>query len=193
MRFTSLFALSLALVLTSGCGDDAAPAPDATTPVEAGGDDGKPVPGTETAGTPSTPTAGTPTTAAPSSSTPTNYNGALAEGDAQLNSGEFVDWYTVSAEPGQTITIDMASASNLDPYLLLRGPNGQDRDNDDATPGDTEHSRVEHVVTAGGGGTFQVGATSFQPGETGAYTVAITVGAGGAAPAAPTAPSGGGK
>ena len=31
----------------------------------------------------------------------------------------------------QTITADLVSASNLDPYLLLRGPGGQERDNDD--------------------------------------------------------------
>ncbi|HLA62894.1 MAG TPA: PPC domain-containing protein, partial [Rhodothermales bacterium] len=95
------------------------------------------------------------------------FTGALEQGDAQLNSGEYVDWYTAEASVGDTLVIDMLSLSNLNPYLLLRGPNSQDRDNDDAATGDTRRSHIEYVVTAGG--TFQVGATSYEPGEVGAY------------------------
>lgn len=110
------------------------------------------------------------------------YTGELAEGDARLNSGEYVDWYIAEVSVGDTLVIDMLSLSNLNPYLLLRGPNSQDRDNDDAATGDTRRSHIEYVVTAGG--TFQVGATSYEPGEVGAYTVSIDVlgGSGGAEP-----------
>ena len=101
------------------------------------------------------------------------YTGKLDAGDDRLTSGEYVDWYTVRAAPGQTLVIEMESTSDLDPYLLLRGPDGQDYDNDDAEPGDLVHSRIEFVVLTEG--AFQVGATSYEPGETGTYRVAVEV------------------
>jgi len=99
------------------------------------------------------------------------YGGSLSEGDNQLESGEYVDWYEVEAQPGEVIAVEMESTSDLDPYLILLGPGDVQRDNDDATEGDTRHSYVEHTVTEGG--VFQVGATSYQPGETGSYTLTI--------------------
>ena len=99
------------------------------------------------------------------------YRGALGSGDDQIESGEYVDWYEVEAQVGETLVIEMASTSNLDPYLMLLGPGGVQRDNDDVSEGDVRHSYIEHTVT--GDGTFQVGATSYQPGETGSYTLTI--------------------
>jgi len=113
------------------------------------------------------------------------YRGTLSGTDNQLESGEFVDWYTIVAQEGETLLIVMESTSEFDPYLLLRGPNEQNRDNDDAEAGDLVHSRIEHTVTAGG--TFQVGATSYVPGETGSYALTIQVTTAGGA-YVPTAP-----
>ena len=116
-----------------------------------------------------------------------SYTGTLEAGDEQLISGEYVDWYTVEAQVGQAVVVEMTSTSELDPYILLQGPAEQQAENDDAAPGDLVHSRVVHEVTQGG--TFRVGATSFQPGETGTYSLEVYLDARVGTPPGPASPS----
>lgn len=99
------------------------------------------------------------------------HNGSLAEGDQTLQSGELVDVYTVNVKAGQWVLVEMTSTA-FDPYLILKSPGGNQTENDDF-----EGSRQLAVVRqqATEAGAWKVSATSAQPGETGAYTLVISV------------------
>lgn len=107
-------------------------------------------------------------------------NGSLASGDATLQSGEFQDTYTLQGRAGQRLVIRLSSAA-FDPYLIMRGPADFSQDNDDEASGNTS-SRLDVRLPADG--TYRILATSFRPGETGAYTLEVTEGAGAPAPVA---------
>lgn len=133
-------------------------------------------------------------TSAPSG--PVTEAGDLASGDLTLTGGEFQDGYTVRATAGQWIKVDLRSTA-FDPYLILRTPSDQQSENDDIG-GDRNHSGIVYQATEDG--QFQIVATSYAAGETGAYTLVYEVtdaepaAAGGAtadAPPADPAPGGG--
>lgn len=100
-------------------------------------------------------------------------NGELAQSDQQLNSGEFIDSYNFQGNAGQRVVIDMRSSA-LDPYLILIAPSGAQEDNDDVTPSD-HNARIETTLSETG--NYRIGATSYQPGERGAYVVTLQQGA----------------
>lgn len=102
--------------------------------------------------------------------------GSLQTGDSTLNSGEFVDVFTFEGRAGQQVTVTMTSAA-FDTYVMLRGPSGFAEENDDRESGDT-NSQI--TVRLPSNGTYRIQATSFQPGETGAYRVALVAGGGAA-------------
>lgn len=104
--------------------------------------------------------------------------GALAQGDQRLNSGEFVDRYTFNWPVGAQVRLRLESSA-FDPYLIVRAPSGSQQDNDDASPSD-RNSQLDYTVREAGQYTVMV--TSYRAGETGAYTLNIGAGAGGAAP-----------
>jgi hypothetical protein len=83
--------------------------------------------------------------------------------------GEFYQSHTFRAEAGQALAVEMTS-SDFDTYVILRSPSGQAWGNDD-WEGSTAVSRVE--VDADASGTWQIIATSYAPGETGAYQIAV--------------------
>jgi hypothetical protein len=116
-----------------------------------------------------------------------NVSGRLASGDATLSSGEFVDTWTLNVEAGQTYTVRL-SASDFDPYLMVRGPGDLREDNDDdgAVRGSTA-SRITFTASANGQAT--ISATSYRSGESGAYQLAVDGARGGAAPAGPSSPA----
>lgn len=97
--------------------------------------------------------------------------GQLARGDDTLQSGEYEDEWTFTARRGQTYELNLSSSA-FDPYLLVRGPGGLSEDNDDdpAARG-SQDSRLR--FTAPADGVVEVSATSYQPGETGAYTLTL--------------------
>jgi hypothetical protein len=99
--------------------------------------------------------------------------GALAQGDATLDSGEFYDTYSFNGRRGQTVTIEMASAE-IDTYLILLTPSGETQQNDDGIPG-TTNSRLTWTLPASG--EYTIVATSYAPGERGAYTLRVNRGA----------------
>ncbi|WP_332639957.1 pre-peptidase C-terminal domain-containing protein [Brevundimonas sp.] len=105
--------------------------------------------------------------------------GQLARGDDTLQSGEYADEFTFPVRRGQTYELSLSSSA-FDPYLLVRGPGGLSEDNDDdpAARGSRD-SRIR--FTAPADGQVEVSATSYEPGETGAYT--LTLGGAAARPA----------
>lgn len=106
--------------------------------------------------------------------------GTLASGDEELNGGEYVDRFEVQATAGQTLVADMVS-TDFDTYLFVRGPNGDQEDNDDHE-GNSSRSRLEVQITESG--TWRVSATSYAGGETGDYRLTVDLnGAGSAASA----------
>ena len=116
-----------------------------------------------------------------------SVSGRLERGDAQLRSGEFMDSYTLSGTRGQRLEIRLNS-TEFDPYVIIRGPGGYSEFNDDDVEGGTANSHL--VVTLPTDGTYQVIATTYRPGESGAYqlsvgsTSAVAAGAGAATNAA---------
>jgi len=91
--------------------------------------------------------------------------GELGGGDEQLESGEYVDTYEVRGRKGQTIVLDLRS-EEFDPYLLVIAPNGDQFENDDFR-GSFSHSHLTIVLEQSG--TYEVGVTTFEPGEGGSY------------------------
>ncbi len=130
-------------------------------------------------GTTPTPTPGAAPTAPSAPSGPGNsQRGALAQGDATLNSGEFMDTYEMTFPAGQAVHLEAVSTA-FDTYLMVRPPNGQQQDNDDQASGNT-NAALDFVST---GGSYRVMVTSYRPGEVGDYE--LRVNQGGAAPSNP--------
>lgn len=102
---------------------------------------------------------------------PQTINGELAQGDATLNTGEFMDTYSIQLQPGQMVTADVVSTSALDPYVIIRSPGGQQADNDDFN-GDRRRAQAQYRADTPGAYTVVV--TSYQSGETGSYTLTMT-------------------
>jgi hypothetical protein len=100
-------------------------------------------------------------------------NGELAQGDTQLQSGEFIDTFSFQGNAGQRVVIDMRSTA-IDPYLILLAPSGAQEDNDDISATD-RNARIE--TTLAESGQYRIGATSYQPGEAGTYVVTLQQGA----------------
>ncbi|MDI1328143.1 MAG: caspase family protein [Brevundimonas sp.] len=97
--------------------------------------------------------------------------GQLARGDDTLQSGEYADEFTFPVRRGQTYELTLSSSA-FDPYLLVRGPGGLSEDNDDDPGARGSHdSRLR--FTAPADGDVEVSATSYEPGETGAYTLTL--------------------
>jgi len=105
-------------------------------------------------------------------------SGSLAASDRTLKSGEYVDYYTVQALPGQRLRVDMSSSA-FDTYLIVKSPSEKQEENDDAE-GQAGHSIVDMVTAEAG--TYTILATSYKKEETGAYQLTIDLGAEGAAP-----------
>lgn len=97
-------------------------------------------------------------------------SGALARGDATLDSGEYYDRYRFTGRRGQRVAIDLTSSA-FDAYLILKPPSGEQRANDDAGQGDTRDSRIELALPEDGEYTVMV--TSYRAGETGSYQFSI--------------------
>ena len=93
--------------------------------------------------------------------------GTLAEGDDQLDSGEFTDAYTFEGRAGDAVDIQLSSAE-FDTYLLLRGPDGSSFENDDGEDSGTNARLVETLPATG---TYRLVVTSYASGESGAYVL----------------------
>ena len=97
-------------------------------------------------------------------------SGALAAGDDTLSSGEYADAYTFEGTGGPVV-VDLRS-SEFDTYLIIVW-DGDQLDNDDHE-GSTDRSLL--TVATEAGRSYRVRVTSYQPGETGRYDLAIRTG-----------------
>ncbi len=116
------------------------------------------------------------------------FNGTLAPGDQTLQSGEYQDSFTFPVRQGDRVEMTMRS-SQLDPYLIYVSPGGNQVDNDDGAGG--TDALISIIADANGFATVR--ATTYRPGETGAYTLRVDVRPGGGSPGVPPPPSSGGS
>lgn len=99
------------------------------------------------------------------------HDGRLEAGDTTLTSGEYYDSFEFEGSPGQHVAIDLRSSA-FDTYLILQDPAGEQTENDDAEDGDeVGHSSIAADLTEAG--TYRVLVTSYDSGETGAYSLTI--------------------
>lgn len=103
------------------------------------------------------------------------FDGTLAAGDRELKSGEYYDVYDIEVEEGQRLTVTMRSR-DFDTYLIVKRPDREQEDDDDAS-GDRDDGirKSEVVFTAPVSGTYRILATSYEAGETGRYTVIVSL------------------
>lgn len=98
-------------------------------------------------------------------------NGELDLGDETLTTGEYVDTYRFQGWPGQHLSLDLES-EDFDTYLILKDPHGGQVENDDADESGREgHSHIEQDLVEAG--VYSVLVTSYEPGATGTYRLAI--------------------
>jgi hypothetical protein len=95
----------------------------------------------------------------------------LGKDDDALSSGEYLERYSFTGRRGQPVTIDLSS-DEFDTYLILRSPSGDQQDIDDS--GDTLNSRFERVLEEDG--VYTILATSYAPGATGTFSLALSEG-----------------
>ncbi len=108
--------------------------------------------------------------AAPASAQALVVSDSLTAASDTLTSGEYKHVVEVPVETGQRLTLTLA-ADAFDPYLIVRSPTGAQRENDDCTPGDRHTACLDW--TADTTATVRVIATSYAPGETGAFRLAV--------------------
>lgn len=96
-------------------------------------------------------------------------NGRLEPGDPQLRSGEYTDSYAYQGRAGERVEITLGS-SQFDPYVAISGPGGFSEFNDDDPNGGLS-SRL--VTTLPADGLYVITATSYAPGESGAYRLGL--------------------
>ena len=110
-----------------------------------------------------------PATALQRLHTGATVQGELAQGDDQLQSGEYTDAYEIEGRAGQPLLVTMQSG-DFDAYLMIQGPGGYDYQNDDDGEGGTDAALN---VTLPADGSYTILATSYGPGEHGRYNLAV--------------------
>ncbi len=110
-------------------------------------------------------------------------DGRLGPGSRVLRADDsFFNVYTFEGKAGERVTIDMTS-DEIDPYLILVGPNGREVAQNDDGGGGT-NARI--VATLPSTGTYMLIANSAQSGEAGKYSLRASGGAVGGSDRAPT-------
>jgi len=97
------------------------------------------------------------------------FQGTLDTSDATLNSGEYYERHTFHAEAGQHVVVDMRSTA-IDPYVGLTSPGEETWENDDYE-GDSTRSLISMDLPETG--TYTLVATTYKPGDTGAYDISV--------------------
>jgi hypothetical protein len=98
------------------------------------------------------------------------FQGELATGDGQLNSGELFDTYTFDWPANLNVRVELSS-SVFDTYVIVKKPDGTQVDNDDSDSMPGTNSALDLVTPLAG--TYQVLATTFRTGEAGAYELVV--------------------
>lgn len=95
--------------------------------------------------------------------------GRLEHGDRTLNSGEYMDIFTLQGVAGVNFSVELRS-EQFDTFLILRSPDKEQYESDDYE-GNPTHSLIAHTPNVSG--VYEVIVTSFDAEETGAYTLSI--------------------
>ncbi|MEM1053891.1 MAG: hypothetical protein AAGI52_00070 [Bacteroidota bacterium] len=98
--------------------------------------------------------------------------GELVEGDQTLESGEYVDYYGVIARKGQWIRAVLRS-DDFDPYVIVFAPSGRQTDVDDSEEGNLTMTKA--IVETREVGKWSIAVTTYEPGESGCYTLTYEV------------------
>jgi hypothetical protein len=93
-------------------------------------------------------------------------SGFLDSSDEVLADGRYIDWYPLSLDAGDRVTL--VAAADFDSYLIVEYPNGRRAENDDWA--DTDAGMY---VTAARDSVLLVGVTSLSEQTTGGYTLSI--------------------
>ncbi len=121
---------------------------------------------------------------------PIALNGPAVQGQLGRESSvlpadnSYFDLYAFEGQAGQQVVIEMTS-SEVDAYLILLGPDGQDLAQDDDSGGRT-NARL--ATTLPENGTYTVLANSYAPGELGSYSIRLASSQGSAPSAGTTQP-----
>jgi hypothetical protein len=104
-----------------------------------------------------------------------SVSGQLLSTDCVISDGSYADAYSFSGTAGQAVSIALTS-SVFDTYLLLADPNGDKVGEDDNSGGGT-NARIPATgyFTLPSTGTYQIYANSASSGETGAYSLTLSL------------------
>lgn len=110
------------------------------------------------------------TTNAPGIAIGQSMSGSLATSDCKLADSTYRDLYKLTVTTSTTVRIDLTSTA-FDAYLLLRDANGTTLDEDD--DGGTSGNAM--LIATLAPGTYYIVANSAVAGQTGGYTLSVTV------------------
>ncbi len=96
--------------------------------------------------------------------------GRLESGDDTLPDDSYVDYFSFDGVAGGNAVIDLRSGE-FDTFLFVRSPGGEEFVNDDF---ESSIDRSVLSLDLAESGTYQVGVTSYNAGETGGYTLDIS-------------------
>jgi hypothetical protein len=115
-----------------------------------------------------------------------NADGRLSSNDPRLDSGEFFESYSYAGQAGQLLTISLQS-SEFDPYLMMLDPEGEKVAEIDDSIGHGHNIvlSINLAVT----GSYTIVVTSFEPGESGSFSLKLSSGSSGTPAPAPHAPA----
>jgi serine protease Do len=94
------------------------------------------------------------------------------DSDVHPSDSSYFNAYTFDGKAGQRVEIDMTS-SEVDPYIILLAPDGQDLGHDDDGGGG---SNARLTIALPADGTYTVLANTYQAGETGHYSLRLMMG-----------------
>ena len=99
------------------------------------------------------------------------FNGRLGTGDCVTEDGAFVDFYRFILPATTDVTITQRSEALDSKLLLYRGDGTLVTSDDDSDPETTAGARITATLPAG---TYLIGASSFDDGESGDYQISST-------------------
>ncbi len=104
---------------------------------------------------------------------PTTVTGTITTADCVLTDGSFADKFSFTGSANQAVTIlHDGTSTNFDAYLVIDGPGGYHQEDDDG--GGNRDAKL--VLTLPTAGTYVITATTYDPNQTGNYTLSVNPG-----------------